>query len=351
MPRNTEGNVYLCHWEKQRRRFAVWLKDRPTIRCEGRDFRSALELLQGEVCEHFGDGEAVFDFDPPLPPDENTKRFLHPRIVGVTGNKGAVLDGDEADYFDRGTCSGCGTGLGKRTAKPLRLDTDSFSTATDGGFLRLKPMIRFYSDRFRSLLSRAEQSRFEWISLEITGRARRKFFELRCQSPVPRVPARGLDFHASVCETCLTQCAWILFQSGIQLHDFVCRDELPESLSNCFGVGEGLDVELCFSAEAWRKFAGKPGTHGLHANDIGVVNPADLDLSPAVYASKDYGKLHDEYYPLWGELRDQWMETAEVKAHVAAGGDAIDFISAKVRHLLFFRELNKRLKLPEWRHQ
>ena len=61
VPMSSEGNVYRATWKKSGSSYVVSLTESPEIAASNDDFELACEELSLNVCENFGDGEAVLD--------------------------------------------------------------------------------------------------------------------------------------------------------------------------------------------------------------------------------------------------------------------------------------------------
>lgn len=277
-----EGRVYLCSWKRVGKRYRLWVKRRSALVGEGATFAEAREALFGAVCTQLGDGEAVFEFDPPEPADGRVARLLDPAIVTVSGNTRADIAGTADVLFEGGLCPECRQPRGRRTAALLALE--SVASGYEGGFT-VPGSRHFFSTDFLALLRPPERQRFEWRPVTRGSRAKKAFAELIGAPDVGLVAMKGLPYDPLVqCDAC----GWLpapmywgkagkdqdLRDAGIS--QFVCRPELPNPLPSCFLIGAANAYQLAFRRERWQELVGRRGTRGLVATPIGVVNPEDV---------------------------------------------------------------------------
>ncbi len=240
-----EGRVYLCSWEQTGKSFRLWIKSRPKVQGRGGSYDEAEEALLDKICMHFGDGEAVLEYDRPLPESAQVARFLNPAIVNLTGNtspdkyglleevyvrrelsRGRVGKGGPyamEELYSGGICRECGTAIGERNSVPLQVDV--LESGYEGAHLiHRHGEIHIFSERFLDLL---------------------------------------------------------------KIHDFVAKTDLPTPLPTCFTVGSDNDVRLCLTQERWLELARKPGARGLVGREIGVVEESECDRNPKLPRYKD----------------------------------------------------------------
>ena len=126
-----ENRVYLCTWKQDGERFRVWVKRRPSIAAEGKSFHEANESLWGAICDAYGDGEAVTEFDPPPPEDPGSSWYRRAAVVAIGENSRADVADFQA-YFVGGLCADCGAPRGPRNE--VALVVDRIEAGGDGAF-------------------------------------------------------------------------------------------------------------------------------------------------------------------------------------------------------------------------
>jgi hypothetical protein len=288
-----ENRVYLCSWKKEGERFRVWVKRRPSIAAEGKSFDEANESLWGAICEAYGDGEAVTEFDPPPPEDPGSSWYRRAAIVAIGENSRADV-ADFEPYFVGGVCPDCGTPRGPRNEVPLVVDR--IESGGDGAFAtvpwplrrsRPSPVVQLYSEEFLNLLYPTEVAALTWRRVERRQpRARKIFYELVSsqvharQVGVRGVPSRG----GSRCRACGFENIGSFYfpYNPRSPHHWISVEDLPRPFPTCFTIGNAKHSTLCFLAERWAGMVGKAGTRGLASSEVGVVdadrvqNPTDL---------------------------------------------------------------------------
>ena len=302
-----EGRVYLCSWEQTGKSFRLWIKSRPKVQGRGGSYDEAEEALLDKICMHFGDGEAVLEYDRPLPESAQVARFLNPAIVNLTGNtspdkyglleevyvrrelsRGRVGKGGPyamEELYSGGICRECGTAIGERNSVPLQVDV--LESGYEGAHLiHRHGEIHIFSERFLDLLKPREKKGLELRPVHRLERSRKQFFELIAKPAIPFVFVKGLPMDGSRCGTCGRR-EFSLYESDFPIHDFVAKTDLPTPLPTCFTVGSDNDVRLCLTQERWLELARKPGARGLVGREIGVVEESECDRNPKLPRYKD----------------------------------------------------------------
>jgi len=302
MPSDFKTNVILCKWRKTAKGYHLWIKGRPGIFGEASSFEDAEKALTDAIWHAADDLDAVIpttlEFDPPMPSSALAEPFLKPELYLVSGE--GVFDVDSqfervenhrdtrrerlfeylATLYARGFCRTCKRGIGKRTDQSVRIR--SYEREYDAGYVRscygfVGSYGRVFSDRFLALLHPGERDRLAFRPLHIAGKPfRRTWFELLGPSDVRCVGVKGLDALGHQCPACGSRCFSMsdprLNQSGVAIHDFVLRSDLPHPLPSCFTVGDADRPELCLTRERWDRIRGRIGTSGVLTERLGVVS-------------------------------------------------------------------------------
>ena len=343
-----EGGVYVCGWKRGRTKYALWLQSHPQIKVEGQTYNEAHEALSKAVCLQLGDGEAVFEFNPPLPKSAIERKYLNPELVTISGGNTACDATNAGALFTYGVCKKCHRPVGERTAEPLVIK--SIEPGSHGGFISHSHIV-FYSGGFLKLLTAQERKQFEWRKVMLEGRSKKVFYEFIAEKAIPLVPVKGLIFQTWICGTCNQQMPWMHY--GIpKISRFVSSRDLSARPPSCFAVRMGNVPELGITRVRWRALVGRPETKGLLANDIGVVLPSEIDRDAPVYTEEVWRKLSEEKNNRWNILRDRWLKSPEAEAMRKnprrSFNDIYEFIHSKVDKQLAFRKLNKEFGYPEW---
>jgi hypothetical protein len=248
------------------------------------------------ICQTFGDGEAVTEFDPPRPTDPETDWYHRAACVTIGANTRADVS-SFVPYFTGGYCPECGVPRGPRNELPLNVER--IETGADGAFAtvplpllqgRPSPSAQLFSEAFQELLTSREASQMTWRRVERRQvRARKAFYELLHSAVhISEVGVRGVPskFGGWRCRTCgSTSIGMFCFPGTAHTpHHWITIEDLPKPLPTCFTIskGSGRDLCLCMSRARWEAIMGKPGARGLASSLIGVVDrdrvqmPTDL---------------------------------------------------------------------------
>jgi hypothetical protein len=285
-----EGRVYLCSYEKTGKAIRLWVKSRPKVQGRGKTYEEAEEKLLDNICMHYNDGEAVLEFDPPLPESPQVVRFLNPAIVSVTGNTtpdfygplgsdftkrpGRHWEPPLGELYSGGICRKCKNAFGDRTSVPLEISV--FESGYEGAFCG---DIQIFSERFLALLKPREKRGLEFRPVHRRERSRRQFFELIAKPSIPYVAVKGLKFAGWQCGTCGVR-SFGFYGWGFELNEFVAKMDLPSPLPTCFTIGTGNDLDLCFTRKRWQELARQPGARGIVSAPIGVVEESECIRNP-----------------------------------------------------------------------
>jgi hypothetical protein len=269
----SEGNVYVCRWERSEEQFRIWLRKRPSISAEGDTLVEALEELSGAVCLATGDGGAVFELDPPA--SGNTAQD---RLVALSGNsgwyppKGFSLD-DVDDLYEGGVCRTCCTGLGRRSRVPLPVGALGKGDLLIGG-LRM-PRALLASEGFRSRLTPAEQACIDWVALDLQGTSRRRFFEVRSTRPVKAVADRSKPAYGWRCPDCKSACFSVDYD-----HEYVAKADMAKSSAGLVMMDNFHQVEPVIPFARWVQIRGGRGTRNVVSTEVVQLPAARVRRRP-----------------------------------------------------------------------
>lgn len=282
-----EGGVYLCGWKATGQGYLVWLEKRPALRCEAGTIEEATTLLADRICGELGDGEAVLEFDPPVPQKASTERFYRDDFVTVCPNSHFELRNAPAALFTGGVCRECGHAVGPRTETPISAVIES---GVDAAFFYRLQLASFLlvSAEFLALLTKAERQQFEARPVQLPPKRRKRFFEIIPQFSVPPCGVAGLTASGWKCSTCgyrslnHEEFGWSAVSGA------VCRKDFPSPRPQSFFVGSPNEVWLCMPRRRWLGLRGKPGTRGLMTYPVPVVEPADCIREPRLPSYAEY---------------------------------------------------------------
>jgi hypothetical protein len=170
----SEGNVYVVNWKKCDEECEVWLAKRPKIRSSGESIRDALDELSSAVCLNLGDGEAVFELDPPV--EKQPISLVRLTYNASCGKAPGISLEDYAALFEDGICNLCCRGVGARTSVPFPMGRPYPGDLLHVNFHFFDSLLA--SDDFRKLLSPQERASINWRDVDARVPIRRKFYEL-----------------------------------------------------------------------------------------------------------------------------------------------------------------------------
>jgi hypothetical protein len=273
-PEGGEGESYLCTWKKDAKGFRLVVKDRPELEGSGATFAEARSRLAERILLELGDGEAVFQFDKPLPKEVLPEEYSDPVIIWVGGNDTAVIR-DPGGLFEGGICSLCGNPVGRRNGKAAGLSSPPRSKS-DGA--EAKHIGSLFSEAFIKVLEDSGNPPLEFREVQLEGKGRKKLFELAGRPIADLVAADGFPVQGVKCARCKRK---VFHQMvGVDLIPFLAREDLPNPPLPAFFIRSRETLMLCMTGLAWRAIQGKPGTVNVVGIQIGIVPEAHVDRDP-----------------------------------------------------------------------
>ena len=269
-----EGNVYITTWKKKGSKFILSLTKDPKIFSESKDFEEAVEDLAMRICELYGDGEAVLEFDRALPKTVFPLKYGKPEIVWVGGNERGALHSNPSDLFEGGICKLCKWPLGKRSKTPALVD---IPIKSDGIIVdHIGPV---FSEAFFSLLNAEELEGLELLEIEHYGKQDGAFFEIVGKSICSFVGVKDYPYIGG--QKC-SYCGFKSFYYSREVFFFLAKMDMPKPLPTCFVVG-GNENYLCMEGQRYRDILEKTGIRNIVSTRIGVVNSdKEIDRDPDV---------------------------------------------------------------------
>ena len=271
----SEGNNYLCRWDREGDGFKVWVDRRPTLSAWGETLAEALDELSGVVCLATGDGEACFELDPPASGNAAPDHF-----VALSGNSGwrppAAFSLDDFDsLYEGGVCRTCCTGIGHRSQVPLPVAVFGPADLLISG-LRM-PSTLLASDRFRAQLTPAEQAHADWVPLDVRGKARRLFFEMRTRRPIRTVADKSKPASGWRCPACKAACYNIDYD-----HEYVAKADLTKFTADLLVLDNSHCLQPAIPYSRWVQIRGKAGTRGVVSSEVVAVPPSRVRRRPVL---------------------------------------------------------------------
>jgi hypothetical protein len=267
--RSSEGNVYLCSWSKKRGEFKITLKADRHITVTSDSFGGAEELMWELLCEKFGDGEAVIEYDKSLPKTQFAEYFGKPEILCISGNGSVGRMLGSPELYSGGYCKKCQRPLGQRNKQSAGFAS---LPSADGAVVFEGYVGNLFSEDFLSLLSVEEQARLSFLPVIGPDKSRKNFFELvgkpsASHVGIPSFPGR-LNKRCDACGKLRSH----LYLYRNELFQFVALRDLPEPIPSVFVIGDEIECSLCMTRERYQKIIGKKGSKDIVSRQIWVVS-------------------------------------------------------------------------------
>lgn len=263
----SEGNVYICLWKKRGRRLTISLKSDPGVKVSAPELDEAEEKMWELLCEKFGDGEAVLQYEtpPPVAATEFATRYGTPHLVTVSVNDGMGGLVNEKEVHPKGYCNDCRLPL--EVADGVIPEYDYVPTSD--GAVTMQGL--FFSENFLSLLSKKEKAGLEFLSVKGPAKAKKRFFQLTGKTVADYVGVpgfEGLSLHQ--CRRCKRPLT-ISYLRNCKMYNFVALHDLPKPLPTVFAIGRDGDVSLCMTRARYSELLGQPGTRNMTSSRLWVV--------------------------------------------------------------------------------
>lgn len=263
-----EGNVYICTWKQDQTGFTIALKRDPKIQTIGETLDEAEEQMWELLCEKFGDGEAVLQYEKPPPVLEQKfeTRYGSPHLVTVSGNESTGKLLNAAELHPRGYCRSCQRPL---ETSPGILPQYDWLPSCDGAVSQdLNPI---YSSDFLALLTDQERSSLLFEPVLGPKQQRKKFFQLVGRAKADFVGVPGfeglLNFKCQGCQRPMGIC----YLRNCALFCFVALLDLPSPIPDVFTIGNDDELRLCMRQERFSQILGQRGARKITSSRLWVV--------------------------------------------------------------------------------
>lgn len=282
-----EGNTYVANWKKQGDRFQVYLDDNKELKGVDFDFETACDELCLNICEAYGDGEAVLNFlrEPPQP--SGISIYARPALVTLSWNESATGEKYQKDLFEGGYCSACRSGIGRRTDSPLKVD--SFPKGNIGDFQQFEFSPVLLSESFLSLLTNNEKISLGLQEVVCSKRLKRKFYEVKGEPALKQVGVKGGSYSSLSswqCESCgfkSFSCTHPELPDNYKFTHFCAATDLSEELGDVFVVEDDMGRKMvCLKLSRWKQLNGRPETRGISVDRLFVIPDEQIEREPKV---------------------------------------------------------------------
>jgi hypothetical protein len=300
-----EHQVYLCGWKRESRGFDLWIRTNPRVKGKGATLNSAREALWRATTRTYGDGEPVFEFQPPLP---NSQQDLpEPQWVklGAAHSVNGYVGDGCTPPFSGGYCRHCGLPSGSRTSDPLKVEAvprncEAFEVSIGNGLERVMCICtsrEVFSDDFLDTLTAAERASVSWQEVRPYRDSRKQLFELVAPAPLPFAAKKGVSTWTWECATCGGRPGLLQSPGYLKSPSFIAAATIPLG-ATAFAVGWPDEPLLCISAARWSKLAGLPTSKGIASWPVIALDPALVADSVPAYSMPIYEQLSIIQEPL-----------------------------------------------------
>ncbi len=282
-----EGNTYLANWKKQGDKFQVYLKDKNDLKGVDIDFETACDELCLNICEVYGDGEAVLSLlrDPPQP--SGIAKYARPALVTLSWNDCATGEKYQKELFEGGYCSACHSGIGQRTDSPLKVE--AFPKGNIGDFNQFEFSPVLLSEEFLSLLTNNEKNNLGLQEVICTKKTRRKFHEVNGKAVLKQVGVKGGNYSSLSswqCETCgykSFSCTHPELPDNYKYMDFCADTDLSNALGDIFVIEDNMGRKMvCLKLNRWKQLIDRAESKGILADRLYVLPDEQIEREPTV---------------------------------------------------------------------
>ena len=285
-----ENQTYPCRWKRIKGGFQLSLKGRPRLAVIGKTFEEAEDDLHGLVCGEFGDGESVFEFDPPPPVATNTKSCFEPEMFVFSANDYLRQKNDEIGLYSKGYCGCCGGGLGRRTKKVRTLVS---VPKCDVSFIwSAKPQVFFFSKRVVAFLRRVGLGDAAFREVGFAVKTSHRFFELVAEPEIKFVGVKRPPRRTGGWECAMCGMKWIHpFHGAVapSVFNFLARPDLSKVSKNVFVTGSSYERDICMTAAIAARLRQLSGLKGILTSRVAVLDEHEVDRNPKVQIVKKGG--------------------------------------------------------------
>ena len=261
-----EGNVYICSWKKKGRKYIICYVHDETISGLGSTIEEAEEGILENICLRFGDGEAVLEYDKPLPKTDFEKKYGKPGIVSISGNDGFSNLLNSEMLPDRPVCPLCK----RKRFVPMPVTPEYEKLCSSDG-VTMGDLGPVFSDHFFSLFAKNELEKLNLRKIKGLKRYKRDFFEVLGKPDLHCVGFKEFPgLLNNKCKHCGIGCSTYLYQN--EMYNFVAADDLPKPLPSIFLIGDEHDeIHVCLPLDKYYELQKKAGMKNICSRRIWIA--------------------------------------------------------------------------------
>jgi hypothetical protein len=283
-----ENQVYKCTWKRVEKGFELSTKENPRLIVTGETFETAEDDLHDLVCLKLGDGESVFEFDPPAPVHKKAKSFFEPALFVFSANDSIRQKNNEPGLYAKGYCECCGGGLGSRTKK-IRTLTEVPSC--DVSFLwGAKPQVKLFSEKLTKFLQRAGLSGSAFQEVHFTKKTTRKYSELVAKPEIDLVGVKYPPQPTGGWECVKCGMRWIHpFHRAVtpSVTHYLSRSDFNRLKIPIVTTGSSYQRTICMTALIAARVR-KLNLKGIVTERLAVLDEREINRNPKVKTIKSF---------------------------------------------------------------
>jgi len=282
-----EGNTYAAKWQKRGKCFRVFLDQDHSVYGSDVDFETACEILCLNICDRYGDGEAVLNLLREAPQPEGVSKYANPALVTLSWNESAYGETYQEGLFEGGYCAACKKGIGPRTNQSLVVDKYPKGDIGDFNQFEFSPLL--LSSDFLTLFTESERKRFGLQEVICLKKTKKTFYEITGRPVLKQVGVKGADYHSLTsweCEVCghkSFSCKHPEMPDSYKFSDFVSILDIPENLNEAFIIEDNIQrLMICMTLARWNEMNNHENARGVSADRVYVLPDEQIDRDPIV---------------------------------------------------------------------
>lgn len=280
-----EGNVYLCSWKKTSEGIDAQLLADESVRVMTKSFSELKELLQEQIIEWNGDGEAVVELIPPSP--SSTKKGINLYTDIGYNNRANVLNSDS--LYGNGYCSKCQFSLGQRNNNPLEIEGVLKGACV--GVVGSYPIIQIYTWDFIKLLIDRTETSIEVLPVLKNGKET-GYVEIKSVTAVKNVGCNGAEYPSVFqqswqCDVCNRSKFIAQLNGASEGEYYLSSNSFHGQAPNITFVDSGMLTSIVLRNDLWSKIAKDKASKGIVTSPVVVLDDKFVEV-PQLPTPKEF---------------------------------------------------------------
>jgi hypothetical protein len=292
-----EGKLYKCSIHTRKSGVTLRLLGKRNISGFGSTWESAYEDLVGNITLRLGDGEPRVTFQGVYPPHVGDRPWLSHEWVTAFANGECVLDWNVDVLFTQGVCGLCGEPRGVRNEEQLIASAGSSGDYCSPWFMwSSRPMTHMMkngyspvivSEQFHALMSDRERDAFDWRSVRMPARSRRRYLECLPRHFESWLVHKHWDHDWLRCDECGSgepRCSPVGNLADfaiVRITEWLSASALAEREALPFAVGQPGSYSLVWPTQTALRLSQSKYSRGMSLFHSGALADADINRSPS----------------------------------------------------------------------